>query len=341
MKIFAIVFALLLLFLVSCNKQSGQTQVHTADLQIVTRELPNWQSGGTATYRVEVSGGVPPYGFKIEGSLPQGFNLGPAGTIGGGGTLPSGTSKQTFPPFILVVTDSKGTTVKASFAISIIESNTLQLITQQVTCSVKKKCDEVIATAANGNPPYSFQSDSFREGAPPMGTIIDINGHLTGTPSKEGEYTVGVCVKDTIGNSKCEKARVTVEKEEVSILDGVWEGSYSETSGSKYCKFKESGSKTFRITTSGDSFTGTADYSGTSTPIGGEHCQGGAYSNKGTLSGTISGSQVSGTIVYSSTNVPFTATLEDNTLSGKYSYTESDYEAPTSGSGEFSLKKKS
>lgn len=121
-------------------------------------------------------------------------------------------------------------------------------------------------------------------------------------------------------------------------LTGTWVGPYSETAGSTYCKFKEEGTKTFKITTSDNTFTGTADYTGTSTVTGGEHCEGSTYSNKGTLSGTVSGKQVTGTIVYSGTNVPFTATVEGETLSGTYSYTTAE-EAPLSGTGTFTLKK--
>ncbi len=122
-------------------------------------------------------------------------------------------------------------------------------------------------------------------------------------------------------------------------LTGVWEGSYSETSASIYCKLKEAGSKTFRITRSGNSFTGTAEYSGVYTVTGGENCEGGTSSNDGPVSGVISGNQISGTIVYSGTQVPFTATIEGNTLTGTYSYTTTAYGPRMSGTGEFTLQK--
>ncbi len=122
-------------------------------------------------------------------------------------------------------------------------------------------------------------------------------------------------------------------------LTGTWEGPYSETSESPYCKHKESGTKTFKITQKDNSFSGTATYSGVATAIGGEHCEGYSSSNKGTLSGTVSGKQVSGTIMYSGP-VPFTATIDGDTLSGKYSYTTDAYGSTLSGSGEFTLKRK-
>ncbi len=70
---------------------------------------------GTATYKPEVTGGKPPYSFSIgEGtSLPSGFNMGPDGTIGGGGALAPGSSKSISQPFTFVVTDSAGNTAKS------------------------------------------------------------------------------------------------------------------------------------------------------------------------------------------------------------------------------------
>lgn len=122
-------------------------------------------------------------------------------------------------------------------------------------------------------------------------------------------------------------------------ITGTWTGSYSETSGSKYCKFQESGTKTFKLKLNGKTLSGTAEYSGVSKVIGGEHCQGSPYSSKGTITGTVSGTQVTGTIDYSGgTKVPFTAKLEGDMMTGTYSYTTSEA-APTTGKGEFKLKK--
>jgi len=47
-------------------------------------------------------------------------------------------------------------------------------------------------------------------GATPMGTIVDLNGFLTGTPTRNGNWRVGVCVIDIIGASDCGTADVRV-----------------------------------------------------------------------------------------------------------------------------------
>ena len=318
-------------------------------LQINTKELPIWKAPGAATYKLDVTGGVPPYSFSLApgSQFPQGFNLGPDGTIGGLARLPEGTSKSESPPFTIMVKDSAGNEAQASFTIRLVEENTVQIITTPATCLLNKDCDDQIATASGGNPPYSFQSDSFLEGAPPLGTSVDINGHLTGRPSKEGEYVVGVCVKDIIGNQRCGKATVTVEKG--IKLAGTWSGHYGETETSEYCSTSNSGQLTFSITESDGTFSGTADDTGvssTSSTNGDASCEGGSYHLSGTVSGTIVGDTLTGTMHVSNADLsyelPFTATLTENTMTGSYSGTGS-FEGGSShvSAGSFKLDKKS
>jgi hypothetical protein len=250
--------------------------------------------------------------------------LGPDGTIGGLARLPPGTSKKEFPPFTVIVEDSAGHTVQASFTIRLVATNTLQIITTPATCVINQECDAQIATAEGGNPPYSFQSDSFMEGAPPFGTIVDINGHLTGKPSKDGEYVVGVCVKDTLNYQRCGKATVTIEKG--IKLAGTWSGHYGETETSDYCISGNSGTLTFALTESNGAFSGTADDTGvssSSSTVSGASCEGGSYHLSGTVSGTIVGDMLSGTMHFSDADLnyelPFTATVTPDTMTGSYS----------------------
>ncbi|MBI4148163.1 hypothetical protein HY490_02630 [Candidatus Woesearchaeota archaeon] len=126
-----------------------------------------------------------------------------------------------------------------------------------------------------------------------------------------------------------------------SDLSGVWEGDYTELSGSSFCKFKEVGSKKFIISMKDDkSFSGSTQYSGRTSVTGGQHCEGGANSGTGTLSGTVSGTKVSGMLKYSSISIPFTATLAGDTLSGAYAYSTDEYGSTHSATGKFTLNKK-
>ena len=349
-----IAFILVLaLFLSACQPAAPVVKkdiaTNNSPLQINTRELPIWKAPGSATYKLDITGGVPPYSFSLApgSQFPQGFNLGPDGTIGGLARLPDGTSKSESPPFTVIVKDSAGNEAQASFTIRLVEENTVQIITTPVTCVLNQHCDEQIATATGGNPPYSFQSDSLLEGAPPFGTIVDINGRLTGKPSKDGESVVGVCVKDTIGNKRCGKATVTVEKG--INLAGTWSGHYGETETSDYCITANSGMLTISVTESNGAFSGTADDTGVSSasPTNSDSsCGGGSYHLSGTVSGTIVGDTLAGTMHVSgsgmSYELPFTATLTENTMTGSYSGTGS-FDGGTSSisAGSFKLDKKS
>ncbi|MFH0949068.1 MAG: hypothetical protein V1802_01120 [Candidatus Aenigmatarchaeota archaeon] len=83
-------------------------------------------------------------------------------------------------------------------------------------CTVDDPCAVQVADAFGGTEPYTFQSDSFATGAPPMGMTIGMDGYLSGTPSLEGNYNFGVCVKDATSTSKCTQTTVIVyPKEEI------------------------------------------------------------------------------------------------------------------------------
>lgn len=346
-RLLTVIIGILILLTACTTEQSSVSSPASPSgpLQIRTQQLPIWEAPGSATYKLDIAGGVPPYSFSAS-ALPQGFNIGPDGTIGGMARLPEGTSHSESPPFTIIVTDSAGTTTQASFTIRIIEKNTIQIITTPVTCILDQQCDEQIATADGGNPPYSFQSDSFMEGAPPFGTQVDINGHLTGKPSKAGEYTVGVCVKDTIGNQRCGKAAVTVEKG--IQLTGTWSGHYGETETSDYCTTSNSGTLTISVTESDGAFSGTVDDTGTASAgqsSEGASCEGGAFHLSGTVEGTIVGDTLSGTMQVSNSDshyeLPFTATLTTDTMTGSYSGTGAfDGGSSRISAGSFKLTKK-
>ena len=320
MKRWFIAFAFIIL-LTACAQQGTVG----GSLQIQTKQLPNWVSGSPSTFKVSVTGGTPPYSFKISGSLPPGFNFGPDGTIGGTGSLPPGTSKKTYPTFTITVTDSKGDSAEQSLTINVVEPS-ISINTVTATCIVKQRCDELITTAQGGNSPYSFQSDTFAEGAPPMGMIVDINGHITGTATKEGEYTVGVCAKDTNGNSKCGHATVIVRAG--AMVEGTWSGKYSGTESFGPCVMRNDGILTFSLTEKDGTFSGSLDDTGNS-ESNSDQCSASSYHLSGTVSGTISGNVLTGTMKESGPgmdyNVPFTATVAEGTMTGSYT-----------GAGEFS-----
>jgi hypothetical protein len=77
-------------------------------------------------------------------------------------------------------------------------------------CCPNEPCDTQIADATGGTPPYHYSSGSFANGAPPMGMIINLNGHLTGTASAVGIYSFNICVADITGATDCKQTRLIV-----------------------------------------------------------------------------------------------------------------------------------
>ncbi len=125
-------------------------------------------------------------------------------------------------------------------------------------------------------------------------------------------------------------------------ITGTWKGDYSEESGSSYCSFKEAGTKAFEFVIIDEtSFRGTVKYSGKSVVASGKNCQGWQNSGTGTVSGSISGNKLSGTLVYhATTSIPFTATLNKDIIAGSYAYTSNEYGTPHSAKGTFKVMKK-
>ncbi len=354
MKFFA-AFLLLSAFVLS-GCPGGQ-----AGVQITTTTLPTWVSGQQSSFVLQASGGVPPYTWTLAtgSNLPSGFTLSANGVISGSSTLALGTSSSVSPPFLVVVKDSKGNSVQKSFNIMISGSgqttnttsgtNTgsgpvLTINTLTATCYFGMRCDQPIATAQGGTPPYHFQSDTFANGAPPFGMTVDVNGHILGTSKTEGTYTVGVCAVDTAAASKCGQATVIVNK--INSLNGTWSGAYIESQSSDPCIFSNSGTLTWTITATGNSFSGTLTDTGTGTVTGGgQACtiSPGGYSITGTVDGSISenGQGIAGTMIERSQGniitLPFSGTVQGDTMT--LTYTGSDTTGATFSGPAFTMRR--
>ena len=181
-------------------------------------------SGQPFQIKVPILGGTPGYGCAIGAGtgLPNGFQLALGGQILNGiyycvitsmpvPPLDAGTSKLETPPFALVFTDHSKKVQRVSLKLQItIVAKGPKIIVQGATCVVNQSCTPVIATATGGTPPYHFVSDTFRNGAPPMGVVVGINGSLTGRASRAGLFTFGVCVVDSNGAQDCSPAQLRI-----------------------------------------------------------------------------------------------------------------------------------
>ena len=214
---------LLVIFIIGCN-QTAQPQPPKTAFQPVA-----WLSGQPGAVNLTPTEGNGPFQCAITaGALPQGFNLNNCVISGTAPVLAGGTTKSISPPFTITITNAAGQQQTIEYNILTVASLPAIIFNEPGTCIVKQKCDvNLIAQVNGGVPPYHFQSDTFRNGAPPMGMIVDVNGVLTGTPSKTGQYTFGVCVVDVVAASKCGQTSVfVIDEEEIEEI-----ASYGESSG--------------------------------------------------------------------------------------------------------------
>jgi|GEM_PF-3696215 len=175
-------------------------------------------AGDVYNVQLTAQGGKPPYACSLVAknvdltvsASPDWLQLGQDCTLRGNvPPLVGGNTMTISQPFTVLMCDSANQCEAFEMRITIIGQKP-EITTHEARCFVDEFCDQNIATAEGGTPPYYFRSDYLREGPPPMGTIVDLNGNVRGTPTVMGTYSVGVCAIDTIGAYSCGPATVNV-----------------------------------------------------------------------------------------------------------------------------------
>lgn len=195
--------------------QVPQIDLNTGGLSYVSpKVLPAWIDGHAATVPISGSGGTLPYTCELaSGELPNGFSLSKDCTISGNGTLVLGTSTMLITtPFTVRMSDASQPPQSVGFdlRITILAKSPVIAVSSGTCPQAGKACSVTVASATGGTPPYYYKSDSFANGSPPLGMIVNLKGVLTGKPARAGTYTVGVCVVDLVGASDCAATKVTV-----------------------------------------------------------------------------------------------------------------------------------
>ena len=174
-------------------------------------------------------------------------------------------------PVSITTTDSQGNNFVAKAA----PAGTINLMTVnpmlQATVGVAYT-NTTVGSISGGSPPYHYQSDTFANGAPPFGMIVDLNGNLTGTPTDAGQYTFGVCAVDSSGrvSAPCPMTTITV----VSVDQSAGQMLLSLQSVSCVPADPSQGTDTFSYTVSVSGPVGAwvEDGSGASPPISETSC---------------------------------------------------------------------
>jgi hypothetical protein len=175
----------------------------TSALAITTTSLPGAVVGSAYSQPLAASGGIKPYTWTLsDGSLPPGLGISADGTISG---TPTGSGDFSFT---VKVTDSEGTPVSATQALSI-----------QVGQAPVFTADTPPLTAGTGTP-YSYQftasgtpapAFTLGGGAPSWLTIDATTGQVTGTPpAGTTSFTYSVTASSSAGSVTTQVFTVTV-----------------------------------------------------------------------------------------------------------------------------------
>jgi hypothetical protein len=224
---------------ISCGGGGSDNPPSTSDLKVFTTELASWVEGNSGSTVVSATGGTKPYSWEFKScaepppwvDCPMTGNSGPPnydGIITGGPAplLAPGTTRSYSPPFTVICTDAEGHQATKQFTIAIIRQHPTVTAVPGKMCVGEMYSDQSsqfpcvqIATASGGTPPYHFQSDTFREGPPPMGTNVGTqyagltqNGCLKGKIDKTGLYNFSVTVVDSVGQQDTTRTSVNVEE---------------------------------------------------------------------------------------------------------------------------------
>jgi len=215
-------------FIASTGNKSGQSQmpitltpvqlgVNTAGaLYTTSKVLPAAIAGKAYTAGVTATGGTPPYtcALKAGSMLPAGYSLVPntCQITGSGAILGGGTTMTISSPFTITLMDSatpKGSVDLTLYLTTVPPKPTLEPV--EGWCYVNLPCVTQVATANGGTPGYYFTQKSFAVGdAPPLWGIIDLGGHIVGTPTVVGVFSFSICVVDSVGALVCGDTAVRV-----------------------------------------------------------------------------------------------------------------------------------
>jgi subtilase family serine protease len=170
-------------------------------LTIVTSHLPLAIVGSDYLAEILYVGGVPPFGFRIFGSLPAGLALATDGAILGVPTTPGPSS------FTVEIKDNAGATATAAYSLEVRAPGNLIVLTESLPPAVVGVEYDARLLALGGAGALRWRSLSD---LPPGLTISEL-GELSGTPEQVGEYQFTVGVQDEAASVDTNRLVLVVE----------------------------------------------------------------------------------------------------------------------------------
>lgn len=189
------------------------TPVFAQLLSIATPSpLPNGEQEVQYTQTLAATGGSPPYTWtQVAGAVPNGITLNLQGAVQGTPSAP-GTSN-----FTVQVSDTKGVTTTASYALTIAPHVAVTGPSPLPAATVGVFYTQTF-TAGGGVPPYAWSVG----GSLPPGLKLDPTGVLSGTATSPGVWGFSIQVVDSVQVSAYQPISLTVTATQFSIAQPVF-----------------------------------------------------------------------------------------------------------------------
>ncbi len=156
---------------------------------VTTSSLTSGKVGQPYTAQLSAAGGVTPYVWTLQGTLPAGLSLSPGGTITG-----TATSTGSFP-FTVQAVDSSSPPLSVTASLTITIVSPLKFTATSLPEAVTGVAYSRAIGAVGGAAPYTF---SISSGSLPQGlTLAPDTGAITGTAVNTGTSTFTISVTDS------------------------------------------------------------------------------------------------------------------------------------------------
>ena len=164
-----------------------------APIQIVTGSLAAAEANTHYSQALAATGGTAPYSWSISSEMPSGLSL----TPGRGQIEGTPTRAGTFPVQV-TVQDSSSSRQKATKTLNIAIAPSVtpvEIVTGSLSSGAVKANYLQNLSATGGKAPYRW---SIVSGLLPSGlSLVGELGHINGTPTQPGTFSVGVLVRDS------------------------------------------------------------------------------------------------------------------------------------------------
>lgn len=222
----------------------------TLPLEIVTRSLVPCFVGREYHYPLTAFGGVAPYRWSLQDSLPAGLSMDERGLISGVPTMPD-SNTLTFR-----VEDAAGAFAERPIAIRVVNNDDTVRMSDDVLPDgrIGEQYDTMLKVAqGTGSSPFTF---GLAGGALPPGLILELD-RVYGIPEEVGIFTFAIRVTDSRGDFDVNRYVVEIEEAEgvgfvtTDLPRGVVGEAYADELGEpvalKAVSSGSAGSITFRV----------------------------------------------------------------------------------------------